>query len=143
MSAKRVLLIEDNPDDVFLTERTLQNFGIAGEVFVAKNGLEALEHLFGSGKSDSSFLPDFVILDLNLPRLSGLAVLRRIRAEKSTRMLQVIVLTGSRDERNIAECYCNGASTYVQKPLDSRKLMFAIDDLGLTPLMGSESTTTT
>jgi CheY-like chemotaxis protein len=128
---RKALLIEDNPDDAFLTERTLVNHGIADEVAVARDGVEALHHLFGDGRSEVGSLPSFVLLDLNLPRLSGLAVLRRIRAEKSTRQLPVIILTASPDERDKAESYGNGVSAYIQKPLDSHKLMFAIDDLRL------------
>src|SRR5689334_9479056 len=95
---RKALLIEDNADDAFLTERTLVNHGIADEVIVARDGVEALKHLFGTGESKTGILPSFVLLDLDLPRLSGLAVLRRIRAEKTTRQLPVIVLTGSPNE---------------------------------------------
>ncbi len=131
MAQLTALLVEDNADDTYLIERTLRQYQTPIEVATAKDGVEAIGYLFGNPHSAVQ-LPSFVVLDLNLPRLSGMAVLKRIRAERSTRRLPVIILSSSPDERDVADSYSNGANTYLAKPLNSQKLAAAIENLDLS-----------
>ena len=129
-----ILLVEDNPDDEVLTLRAFRKNNIANEVVVARDGVEALDYLFGTGAHtgrDLSQLPQVVLLDLNLPRLGGLDVLRRIRSEPTTQILPVVVLTSSKEERDIVESYRLGANSYVHKPVDFMEFVEAARQLGL------------
>jgi len=121
MESKLILLIEDNIDDERLTLRALRRNNIMNEVVVACDGQEAIDYLFGTGSfagRDLSVMPAVVILDLKLPRLSGLEVLRRIRTDPATKRLPVVVLTSSDDESQIEESYALGANSFIQKPTD-------------------------
>ena len=136
-----ILLVEDNPDDEALTLRALAKNNIANEIFVARDGVEALDYLFATGPHvgrDRSQLPQVVLLDLKLPRLDGLEVLRRIRAEPATRLLPVVVLTSSREDSDLVESYRLGANSYVRKPVDFVAFVEAARQLGLYWLMLNE-----
>jgi CheY-like chemotaxis protein len=117
----RVLLVEDNPSDEKLTLRALRTGTIAGEVVVAHDGVEALDYLFGTGSfagRDVAEQPALILLDLKLPRMDGLEVIRRIRADERTRLLPIVVLTSSALEEDTIGCYSLGANAYVRKPVD-------------------------
>jgi two-component system, response regulator len=119
---ERLLLVEDNPDDEALTLRTLRKHGVTNEVLVARDGAEALEYLFGTGTyagRDPSNIPRVVLLDLNLPRVSGLEVLRRVRSDSRTHLVPVVIFTSSREEQDLLQAYSSHANSYVQKPIDS------------------------
>ena len=134
MTNKIILLVEDNPDDVALTERALRKNNVANQVVVARDGVEALEYLFGTGKyagRDTSVMPQVILLDLNLPRLTGHEVLQRIRADERTRLLPIVILTTSDEERDLVESYSNGANSYVRKPVDFDQFAEAVRQLGL------------
>ena len=141
-----VLLVEDNPDDVELTRRALARTDILNRLVVATDGEEALDYLFGlrayAGR-DPLDLPHVVLLDLKLPKISGLDVLRRIRADETTRRLPVIILTTSREERDIAGSYDLGANSYVRKPVDFGQFVEAARTLGLYWLTLNERPTAT
>jgi two-component system response regulator len=131
---KIILLVEDNPDDEALTLRALKKNNILNEVVVARDGVEALDYLFGSGAHagrDTSQQPQLVLLDLKLPRLDGLEVLRRLRADERTRRQPVVVLTTSNEERDILSSYALGANSYIRKPVDFEQFMEAVRQLGL------------
>lgn len=121
LDSKLILLIEDNIDDERLTLRALRRNNIMNEVVVACDGQEAIDYLFGSGTfagRDMSVMPAVVVLDLKLPRLSGLEVLKRIRTDERTRRLPVVVLTSSEDASQVEESYALGANSFIQKPTD-------------------------
>lgn len=129
-----ILLVEDNPDDEALTLRALRTAGISSEVVVARDGVEALDYLFGTGHyagRDIGALPQVVLLDLKLPRLDGLEVLRRIRSDERTRLLPVVILTSSTEDRDRIEGYRLGANSYVRKPVDFGQFAAAVRQLGL------------
>lgn len=129
-----LLLVEDNPDDVELTRRAFARTEIVNRLVVATDGEEALDYLFGTGTHagrDPLDLPYAVLLDLKLPKISGLDVLRRIRAEEATRRLPVIILTTSREERDIVSSYDLGANSYIRKPVDFAQFVEAARTLGL------------
>jgi len=134
MSVKIILLVEDNPDDVELTLRALKKNNIANEVVVACDGAEALEYLTGTGKYAKraiADLPEVVLLDLKLPKVGGLEVLRAMRADPRTQMLPVVILTSSTEERDIIASYQLGANSYIRKPVDFDQFVDAIRQLGL------------
>lgn len=135
MDADRViLLVEDNPDDVALTLRALKRNNLLNEVVVVHDGAEALEYLFGKGKYDGrdlSLMPVVVLLDLNLPKIGGLEVLKQIRSDELTRLLPVVILTSSKEERDMVESYSLGANSYIIKPVDFNQFMEAVRQLGL------------
>lgn len=134
MGNKLVLLIEDNTDDERLTLRALRKNNIMNEVVVAYDGQEALDYLFGTGSysgRDMSVMPAVVILDLKLPKLSGLEVLRRIRSDERTAHLPVVVLTASDDEAQVAECYAVGANSFIRKPGDPAEFSEMVLQLGM------------
>ncbi len=125
MSEKVILLVEDNEDDIELTLRALERNNVCNRVVVARDGVEALERL------SEGDLPQLVLLDLNMPRLGGVEVLRRIRAEARTRMVPVVILTSSREESDLVRGYREGANSYIQKPVDFEQFLEAVRQLGL------------
>ena len=134
MNTKPILLVEDNPDDVDLTMMALQKSRISNEVVVVGDGVEALEYLFARGSftgRDPEIMPQVILLDLNMPRMDGLEFLRRIRAEDKTRLLPVVVLTTSNEDRDRIESYKLGANSYVRKPVDFNQFVEAVQQLGL------------
>jgi two-component system response regulator len=142
MSDKIILVVEDNPDDEELTLRALRKNNIKNEVVVARDGVEALDFLFGTGAyggRDVAALPQVVLLDLKLPKLDGMEVLRRIRADERTRLLPVVILTSSKEERDLIEGYRSGANSYVRKPVDFEEFMDAARQLGLYWLLLNEA----
>lgn len=141
MKAKTILLVEDNPSDVDLTRRAFLKARIQNELVVAEDGEEALDYLFGTGAHagrDISLLPALTLLDLNLPKIRGLEVLRRIRSDVRTKRLPVVILTSSREEHDLAEGYDLGVNSYIQKPVDFTKFADAIGHLGLYWLVLNE-----
>jgi two-component system response regulator len=133
-SDKIILLVEDNPDDEALTLRAFKKNNIENEIVVARDGVEALEYLFGTGSyagRDTSKQPQIILLDLKLPRIDGLEVLRRIRADPRTATQPVTILTSSKEERDIITSYQLGANSYIQKPVDFGQFMEAVRQLGL------------
>jgi len=128
----KILLVEDNPDDVALTMRALKSHNITNDVVVAQDGAQALDYLFGAkGKAPEGDLPAVVLLDLKLPKVNGLEVLQRIRATEATRLLPVVILTSSDEERDIIDGYSLGANSYVRKPVDFVEFTEAARQLGL------------
>jgi two-component system response regulator len=141
MKSKIILLVEDNPSDIELTRRALNKSHVANELIVAEDGQEALDYLFGVGAHagrDITLLPTLVLLDLKLPRVDGLEVLRRIRADERTRRLPVVILTTSREEQDIAACYDLGVNSYIRKPVDFAQFAEAVQHLGLYWLVLNE-----
>ncbi|MCH8298035.1 MAG: response regulator [Chloroflexi bacterium] len=133
MSGEVILLVEDNPDDEALTIRALQRNDITNEVFVARDGVEALDYVFATGSHsgrDVNDLPKLVLLDLKLPRTDGLEVLRRIRADDRTKRLPVVVLTSSKEDQDLIDSYNLGANSYIQKPVDFTQFTEAVRQLG-------------
>lgn len=145
MTNKPILLVEDNPDDEVLTLRALKKNNIVNEVFVARDGVQALDYLFGTGPHDgrdASAMPQVVLLNLNLPRIDGLEVLRRIRADDRTKLLAVVVLTSSKEEEDIIRSYSLGANSFVRKPVEFDEFMHAVKTLGLFWLLLHEAAPT-
>jgi two-component system, response regulator len=142
MSGKSILLVEDNPDDVALTLRALKKNNIANEVIVARDGEEALEYLTATGKyagRSVTDLPQIVLLDLKLPKVGGLEVLRAMRADPHTRLLPVVVLTSSSEEGDVIASYDLGANSYIRKPVDFNKFTEVVRQLGLYWLVLNET----
>lgn len=134
MKNKILLLVEDNSDDEQLTIRALKKNNIMNDIFVARDGQEALDYLFNTGAfagRDKAELPEVILLDLNLPKIGGLDVLKRIRSEEPTKLLPVVILTTSSEERDRIESYKLGANSYIQKPVDFEQFSEAIRQLGL------------
>lgn len=141
MNNKVILLVEDNPDDEALTVRALKKSNIANEVVVAHDGVEALDYLFGEGVHagrDVTQMPQVVLLDLKLPKLDGLGVLRRLRADLRTRLLPVVILTSSNEGQDRVNGYGLGANSYVRKPVDFDAFVAAAAQLGLYWLVLNE-----
>ena len=134
MTGAKILLVEDNRDDVLLTIRALEKANIVNHVDVAKDGIEALEYLRGEGKfsnRDTAEQPAIILLDLKMPRMGGLDFLRTIRSEEEFRLLPTVILTSSREEQDIIESYRLGANSYIQKPVDFDQFVKAVQTLGL------------
>lgn len=141
METKTILLVEDNPDDEMLALRALRQSRIANKTVVAHDGVEALDYLFGTGEyagRDTSRMPQLVLLDLKLPRVDGLEVLQRIRADKRTHRLNVVILTSSREEQDLVKGYDLGANSYICKPVDFDQFVDAVTQLGLYWLVLNE-----
>ena len=130
MRDKTILLVEDNPDDELLALRALRKNDIAGEVAVVRDGVEALDYLFGTGNhGDAGLLPRLILLDLNLPKLGGLEVLRRLRSDERTRLLPVVILSSSGEQRDMRDGYGLGANSYVRKPVNFEQFVRAVEQL--------------
>jgi len=142
MTDRAILLVEDNPDDEALTLRAFKKHNITNEVVVAHDGAEALEYLFGTGRyagRDLEVMPQLILLDLKLPKVDGLEVLRQLRADDRTRLLPVVVLTSSTEERDLVESYRLGANSYVRKPVDFTQFVEAARQLGLYWLLMNQA----
>jgi two-component system response regulator len=142
MKNKVILLVEDNPDDLHLTLRALKKSKVLNEVVVAQDGVEALEYLFGTGKfigRDTREMPQLVLLDLKMPRMDGLELLQRMRADERTRLMPVVVLTTSSEDRDRVESYKLGANSYVRKPVDFEQFVGSVQQLGLYWLVLNEA----
>ena len=127
-----ILLVEDNPDDEVLTLRALKKSRVTCNVVVARDGVEALDYLFGTGARtdrDTSVQPRLILVDLNLPRISGLELLERVRADDRTRFIPMVVLTSSKEDQDVIASYARGANAYVRKPVDFAKFTEAVDTL--------------
>lgn len=138
MTDRYILLVEDNPDDEELTLLSLRKNNLAHEIIVVRDGVEAIEFLSGQGQysgRDVSRLPTVILLDLKLPKLDGLGVLRRLRADERTKMLPVVVLTSSSQDADVLASYNLGANSYVRKPVEFGAFVEAVSNLGLYWLM--------
>ena len=141
MKNKIILLVEDNPSDIGLTQRAFAKSNIANELVVAEDGQEALDYLFAGGQftgRDVNELPALVLLDLKLPRVAGVEVLRQIRADERTSRVPVVILTTSQEEQDIAQSYDLRANSYIRKPVDFSKFVEAIQHMGLYWLVLNE-----
>ena len=129
-----ILLVEDNADDELLTRRTLRKNNICNEVVVARDGAEALEYLYATGRHegrDPDSMPQVILLDLELPKVGGLEVLRRIRADGRTRLLPTVVFTSSEEQAHVIDGYGLGANSYIKKPVDVGEFRAAVGQLGM------------
>jgi two-component system, response regulator len=134
MAEKTILLVEDNPDDEELTTRALRQAKIANEIVVARDGSEAIEFLFGQGRHagrDLSQMPAVILLDLKLPKLSGLEVLQRLRADARTKLIPTVILTSSSEDEDMVKSYQWGANSYVRKPVEFGAFVNAVSQLGM------------
>lgn len=128
MTKRPILLVEDNPSDIKLTQRAFAKSNLANELVVAEDGQAALDYLLGGGGRE---LPAVVLLDLKLPRVEGLEVLRRIREDKRTRLLPVVMVTTSKEEQDMVQSYALGANSYIRKPVSFPKFSAAVAQLGV------------
>ena len=136
-----ILLVEDNADDEALTLRALRKHNVSNEIVVARDGVEALDFLFGTGAHagrDPGVLPELVLLDLKLPKIDGLEVLKRMRADPRTHLLPVVILTSSKEQQDIVNGYSLGANSYVRKPVDFEEFVEGVKQLGLYWLVLNE-----
>ena len=134
MNDKRILLVEDNPDDVELTLRALKKNNILNEVVVARDGVEAVDYLFGTGSyegRDKTETPMIVLLDLKLPRIDGMEVLKQMRENDVTKMIPVVILTSSKEERDLVDGYSLGCNSYIRKPVDFSQFSETVRQIGL------------
>jgi two-component system response regulator len=138
---KIILLVEDNPDDVELTLRALEQYNVTNQISVVRDGAEALDYLFATGAyadRDTSAMPAVVLLDLKLPKVDGLEVLQRMRADERTKLVPVVILTSSKEEQDMVNGYKFGANSYVRKPVDFTQFIEAARQLGLYWLVINE-----
>jgi len=141
MFQKTILLVEDNADDEELTVRALKKNNVTNDLVVARDGVEALDYVFGTGAyigRDTAALPGLVLLDLKLPKIDGLEVLRRIRGDERSKRMPVVVLTSSKEEQDVIKSYDLGANSYIRKPVDFTQFTEAVRQLGLYWLMLNE-----
>lgn len=141
MEKRTILLVEDNPDDVELTLRALKKYHIINEVVIARDGVEALDYLLGTGAyagRDTSVMPSVILLDLKLPKIDGLEVLHRLRADERTKLLPVVIVTSSKEEQDLVNSYKLGANSYVRKPVDFVQFSEAVRQLGIYWLLLNE-----
>jgi len=143
MEAGTILLVEDNQDDELLTLDALRNGGVANSVTVVRDGAEALDYLFAQGSyasRDTALQPCVILLDLKLPKVSGMEVLRRIKTDERTKRIPVVVLTTSSEHEDIHNCFGNGANSYVRKPVEFERFLEAVRHLGLYWTLVNEQT---
>jgi len=136
-----ILLVEDNADDEALTKRALRKNNITNKIVVARDGVEALDYLFGTGLyagRDTSVQPELILLDLKLPKVNGFEVLKKLRADERTKLLAVVILTSSKEQQDIVAGYGLGANSYVRKPVDFQQFVDAVLQLGLYWLVLNE-----
>jgi len=134
MSDRKILLVEDNPDDIALTTRAFKKYNLVNQIDIARDGVEAIDYLKNNSK-----LPSLVLLDIKLPKVDGLEVLQFIRKNESTKLLPVVILTSSKEERDLIESYKLGANSFVRKPVDFDEFMNAVKELGLYWLLLNEN----
>lgn len=141
MRNRNILLVEDDPDDELLTVRALQKSNVLNDIIVARDGAEALDYLFGTGKyagRDVTDSPAMVLLDLKLPKIAGMQVLERIRADSRTRMTPVVILTSSQDSRDVVSGYGLTVNSYIRKPVNFEQFAHAVHQIGLYWLVLNE-----
>jgi two-component system response regulator len=141
MNERVILLVEDNADDEALTMRALRKNNITNKIVVARDGVEALDYLFGTGMyagRDTSMQPELILLDLKLPKIDGFEVLQKLRADPRTKLLAVVILTSSKEQQDVANGYGLGANSYVRKPVDFQQFVDAVLQLGLYWLVLNE-----
>jgi two-component system, response regulator len=141
MNTRPILLVEDNPDDEALALRAFAKINISNRIIVARDGVEALDYLFATGAHagrDESSDPSVVLLDLKLPKIDGLAVLKKIRENDATKILPVVILTSSKEEQDLVQGYNLGANSYVRKPIDFNEFVQAVSQLGVYWLLINE-----
>jgi CheY-like chemotaxis protein len=141
MTTKSILLVEDTPDDAELTVMSLKKSGLLNEVVIAEDGLEALDYLFGNGRyagRNPQDTPALVLLDIKMPKLDGIEVLQRLRADVRTRILPVVILTTSTEDIDLVRAYENGANAYVRKPVSLAQFQDAVRQLGLFWILTNE-----
>lgn len=137
-----ILLVEDNPDDIELTMRAFRKNNIANNIVVTHDGVEALDYLFGHGdytERDTAEIPRLILLDLKMPKMDGLHVLERLRADERTKLTPVVILTSSKEEQDLVSSYKSGANSYVRKPVDFNQFLEAVRQIGLYWLLINES----
>ena len=142
MPVKIILLVEDNADDEELTTRALRKANIANEIVVTRDGKEAIDYLFGQGAyegRDLSSMPAVILLDLKLPKLSGLDVLQRVRADPRTKLVPIVVLTSSSEDEDMLKSYESGANSYVRKPVEFGAFVNAVSQLGIYWMLLNEA----
>jgi two-component system, response regulator len=141
MKERVILLVEDNADDEALTMRALSKNNITNKIVVARDGVEALDYLFGTGMHagrDTTHQPELILLDLKLPKVDGFEVLEKLRADERTKLLSVVILTSSKEQQDIVNGYGLGANSYVRKPVDFQQFVEAVQQLGLYWLVLNE-----
>ena len=141
MDAKMILLVEDNPSDVDLTKRALAKNNVANELVVVRDGQEALDFLFGTGSHagrDTSAQPVIILLDLRLPKVDGLTVLKTLKSDARTRRIPVVVLTTSKEDQDMIQAYDLGVNSYIRKPVDFAEFVLAVNHLGIYWLVINE-----